>query len=71
MSSKDRDGTGFDLPNFSNVKFTPSALSCAFSISVLADGNDEFDGRSGVRSLAASSAWYFSNCLLTSSHRPP
>jgi hypothetical protein len=35
ISPTDRDGTGLDFPNFSNVKFTPSALSCIFSISSL------------------------------------
>jgi hypothetical protein len=67
ISPTDRDGTGLDFPNFSNVKFTPSALSCNFSISVLIDGNDALDGRSEVKP-SAWSAWYISNCLLTKSH---
>jgi hypothetical protein len=59
ITSADCDGTGFVFPNFSNALCTPSAMSCIFSASVLIDGKDELEGRSGISLPSACSAWYF------------
>jgi len=59
ITSADCDGTGFVFPTFSNALCTPSTMSCIFSISVLIDGKDEAEGRSGVILPSACSAWYF------------